>query len=61
MIIMLLKIYVDLKIVSVILIEIPNINMVVADYVNINLILVVQLVIWLVNYLTVQRCVQEEK
>ena len=61
MIIMLLKIYVDLKIVSVILIEIPSINMVVADYVNINLILVVQLVIWLVNYLTVQRCVQEEK
>ena len=61
MIIMLLKIYVDLKIVSVILIEILSINMVVADYVNINLILVVQLVIWLVNYLTVQRCVQEEK
>ena len=56
-----MKIYVDLKIASVILIEIPSINMVVADYVNINLIQVVQLVIWLVNYLTVQRCVQGEK
>lgn len=61
MIIMPMKIYVDLKIASVILIEIPSINMVVADYVNINLIQVVQLVIWLVNYLTVQRCVQGEK